>query len=83
MCGICGVLALQPGREASVQEPRGRMRRPVEALGVGGKRRVLGGETGAQLDHVETRLGNELERQIERLGGHQDSEGTKEMTRVA
>jgi hypothetical protein len=53
--------------QAPVQKSGRRMRRPVEAIRVLREGFVLRCEMGSQFDDVESRLGNELECEIERL----------------
>ena len=65
----------EPRGQAAVEEARGRVRRPVQAMRIGGKRLVFGGEMGSQLDDVESRLGEKLERKVERLRRHQAAVG--------
>ena len=69
------VLGAEPRRQAAVEEARGRVGRPVQAVRIGGKRLVFGGEMGPQLDDVESRLGEKLERKVERLRRHQAAVG--------
>ena len=65
------VLGSQPRREPSIEKTRRRVRRPIETLGKGPKGLVFGRKTGPQLHQVKTRLGEELQRDIERLRGRQ------------
>ncbi len=67
------VLGAQTGRNAAIEESSRRVRRPVKAVGIGGKRLVFGGEPGPHLHHIEARLGCHLECEVQGFGCHRDT----------
>ena len=62
------VLFAKPRRYAAVEESGGRVRRPVQTVGVTGERFVFRGESRPHLDHIEARLGSHLEGEVQRFG---------------
>ena len=69
------MFSAEPRSQTAVQEARGRMGRPVQAMRICGKRLVFSGEMGSQLNDVKSRLGKKLERKVERMRRHQAAVG--------
>ena len=67
------VLGAQTGGNAAIEEAGRRVRRPVKAMRIGGKRLVFGGEPGPHLHHIEARRGCHLECEVQRFGDHRDT----------
>jgi len=72
----------QSRRQAAVEKAGGCVRRPIEAVWIGCECLVFGGKMGAELDDVESRLGNKFEREIERLRGRASLRHAKVYSRV-
>ena len=64
-------MTAQARGEAAIEESGGGVEGPVEAARVGAERLVLGRETGPEIHDVEARPGRELERKVQRFGGHE------------
>ena len=57
----------KPRRQAPIEKAGGGMRRPVQAVGVGGEGFMFRREMGSQFDHVESSFRKKLKRNVERF----------------